>query len=193
LCFAVALLAPACGGKADPARSVDELHGVVDSTPQDADPRLAVHIRFAIEVDGSVGAPVYVLLNGEDDQVGWVTAFGGGERVYFSERCDVEDCGAQAAVCGAAIPMVSQIASDVDRRTIEFVWDGMTSELDSRSGCETRQPAVPGDYVARFCFSREAELDGDLEQTQAAPGRLIRPTCTERPFNLRDREVVLKL
>ncbi len=147
-------------------------------------------VRLAIEVDGEVAGPVYVLLSGEGDQLGWVRVSTGGERIYFRERCEVADCGAEPAICGAAIPMVKNIASDADNRSIEFVWDGMTSVIDSLSGCETRQPAPQGEYIARFCFSREAEPEG-ADPTRAVPGRLVGPTCVEKSFTLQEREVVL--
>jgi hypothetical protein len=55
----------------------------------------------------------------------------------------------------------------------------MTSVLDSVARCEIRQPAPPGDYVARFCYGVQ--------------GRLKDPACVTRPFTVGDREVVLKL
>lgn len=150
-------------------------------------------IRFAIEVDDHTAGPIYVLLNGGDGQLGWVTAFQDGERIYFRERCEIADCGAPVAICGAAIPLIRNIAGGGDRGSIEFVWDGMTSVRDSLFGCETRRPAPPGEYIARFCFSREAVFEGDGDPTRAVPGRLTHPTCLEQPFTLLEKAVVLRL
>ena len=182
-----------CGGKARPPKSLDEPQSPTDSADLGTDSGPFASIRFAIEVDDDVVGPIYVLLNEEDDQMGWVKVFRNGERIYFRERCEIEDCGVPVAVCGAAIPFVKDIAGGGDRRTIEFVWDGMTSVLDPLSGCETRQPAPPGDYIARFCFSREAEFEGDGDPTRAVPGRVIHPTCVEKPFTLHEQQVVLRI
>jgi hypothetical protein len=153
----------------------------------------AVSIRFAIEVDNDSPGPIYVLLNGSDAQLGWITVYREGERIYFRERCEIEDCGVPHAVCGAAFPEVRNIAGGGDRRSIEFVWDGMTSVRDSLSGCETRRPVSPGQYIARFCYSREAEVEGNGDPLRAVPGRLIDATCIEKPFTLLEREMVLRI
>lgn len=168
------MLAIGCAGRTGAAKSVDS-------------------IRFAIEVSDEVAGPIYVRLHGEDGQLGWVMAFRDGERIYFRERCEIGDCGAPVAVCGAAIPLIRNIAGGRDRRSIEFAWDRLTSVRDSLSGCETRHPALPGAYIARFCFSREAEFQGDADPTRAVPGRLIHPVCKEQPFTLREQAVVLRL
>ncbi len=182
-----------CSGRGDPAESVDELQIPTDSADLGANYGPAVSIRFAIEVDGDVAGPIYVWLNREDDQLGWVKAFRDGERIFFRERCEIEDCGVPPAVCGAAIPLIRKIGGAGDRGTIEFVWDGMTSVLDPLSGCETRQSAAPGDYIARFCYSREAEFAGNSDPTRAVSGRLIHPKCVEKPFTLKEQQVVLRM
>jgi hypothetical protein len=151
----------------------------------------AVSIRFAIQVSGDPTGPLYVALHGSDGAVGWVRASRAGVPVHFRERCDIEDCGAPAAVCGAAIPMVRDIAGGGGPPGVELVWDGTTSVVDSVSRCETRRPAPPGDYVARFCYSREAEVQPGGYPGAARPGRLLNPTCVNRAFGLQDREVVL--
>ena len=150
-------------------------------------------IRFVIEVGSDVPGPTYVLLNDKDGQPGWIRAFRGSDRVYFRERCEIADCARRAVVCGAAMPMIRDISATGQIGLIEFIWDGMTSVVDAVSGCETRQPALPGNFIARFCYSREADFEGDSDLALGVPGRLIRPTCVEKPFTLLDREVVLKL
>ena len=174
------ILVMGCTGKGDPA-DTESLGNPTESPAS---------IRFAIEVDGNVAGPIYVALNDEDDQLGWVKASLNGRRVYFKERCDIEDCGAPAAVCGAAIPHIKDIA--VGGRSIEGNWNGMTSQVDPVSGCESRRPAPLGNYIARFCYSDEAEFEGD-DMTGAVPGRLIRPTCIEMPFTLQERQVVFRI
>jgi hypothetical protein len=154
-------------------------------------------IRFAIEVGPEVTGPVYVSVSGSDGGPGWIRAFREGARVYLSERCEIADCGVPPAVCGAGIPLVRDLTAGGDRR-VELVWDGLTSTVDSVAGCETRRPAPPGSYVARFCYSREADVRSPatpppMGTAAATPGRLIRPTCEERPFTLADREAVLRL
>ena len=154
---------------------------------------VAVEIRFAIEVADDVSAPIYVLLYGEDNQVGWIQAFRDGERIHFRERCEIEDCANRGVVCGAAMSTIRNIGAGAETGMIEFVWDGMTSGFDEVSGCEIRRPALPGDYIARFCYSREAEFQTNSDPALAVPGRLVGPDCTERPFTLLDEEVVFSI
>ena len=153
----------------------------------------AVDIRFAMEVSGDVSGPIYVLLYGEDNQVGWIQAFRDGERIHFRERCEIEDCANRGVVCGAAMSTIRNIGDGAETGMIEFVWDGMTSGFDEASGCEIRRPALPGDYIARFCYSREAEFQANSDPVLAVPGRLVSPDCTERPFTLLDQEVVFSI
>lgn len=152
-----------------------------------------VEIRFAIEVADDVSAPIYVLLYGEDNQVGWIQAFRDGERIHFRERCEIEDCANRGVVCGSAMSTIRNIGAGAETGTIEFVWDGMTSGFDEVSGCEIRRPALPGDYIARFCYSREAEFQANSDPALAVPGRLVGLDCAERPFTLLDEEVVLSI
>lgn len=146
-------------------------------------------ITFAIEVANAAG-PVYVMLGGSDDQPGWVSVTGPAGRVYLRERCEIEDCGAPPAVCGAALPVIRNIGAGAAVRRVELTWDGMTSELDVDARCERRRPAPPGAYVARFCHAREADLEGTAP---VQSGRLVRPTCVDRPFTLRERRVTLTI
>ena len=147
-------------------------------------------LRFAIEADPGVPGPLYVELNGESGQVGWVTARVGGERIFFRERCEIADCGVPASVCGAAIPLIRDIAATTGNGRVEFEWDGTTSALDAGSQCESRVPAPEGTYDARFCLSHEANFSSG-DPSRAAQGRLTNPTCVDRSFTLRDREVIL--
>ena len=177
-----------CGGKVDRSEPAGVPQAATDSVNLATSSGSATPIRFAIEVGSDSMRTVYVLLNREDSQVGWVTVFREGERIFLRERCEIEDCGVPAAVCGAAIPLIRNIAG---AGIIEVEWTGMTSVLDSITGCEMREPAAPGEYTARFCFSRDARIEGEGDPTHAAPGRLVGATCIEKEFNLRLRQVVL--
>ncbi len=182
-----------CARGSGRAESADESLVPADATERDRELGRRVAIRFAVEVASDVSGPIYVLLNGEDNQLGWIRASRGPERVHFRERCEIEDCANRGVVCGAAISMIMNIANTGQTGMIEFVWHGMTSVVNAVSGCETRQPALPGDYIARFCYAREAEFEGDSDPTRAGPGRLVRPTCTDKPFTLLEQEVVLRI
>jgi hypothetical protein len=182
-----------CGRGSGLAESADKSLVQADTTGGHRELGRRVAIRFAVEVVSDVSGPIYVLLNGEDNQPGWIRASRGPERVHFRERCEIEDCANRGVVCGAAISMIKNIANTAQTGLVEFVWDGMTSVFDAASGCETRQPALPGDYIARFCFSREAKLEGDGDPARAVPGRLVRPTCVEKPFTLQEQQVVLRI
>jgi hypothetical protein len=146
-------------------------------------------IRFAIELAEGTPGPLYVLLERTDGQPGWVEVTHEGRSIPLRERCEVQDCGSPSGVCGMSIPVVSDLA---ESRRVERVWDTTTSVIDSVAGCERRVPAPAGAYVARFCYSREADRLGG--QIPGMPGdRLVNPICTERQFTLEDTEVVLRL
>ena len=176
----------ACGGNANVDRQTTPYDSTALATNE------GTSVRFAIELSASASGPFYVSLSDADAQPGWVRAFRGGQRIFLLPRCDIEDCGAPPAVCGAALPVVLDLASVPDR-SIEFVWDGMTSVIDTVTGCETRQMALQGEYLARFCYSSEAELDSVGDPARPSPGRLVRPQCVEISFGLADREVVLRM
>ena len=180
-----------CAGGGGQAEPDDESLDQADTTERDAGQ--AVAIRFAVEVESDVSGPIYVLLYGEDSQVGWIRAFRGDERIYFRERCEIEDCANRGVVCGAAMSTIKNIGDGAQDGMVEFVWDGMTSGFEEVSGCEIRRPALPGDYIAQFCYSREAEFESGSDPTLGVPGRLLRPNCTEGPFTLLDREVVFRI
>jgi hypothetical protein len=150
-------------------------------------------IRFAIEVAADVSGPgpVWVQLNEEDAQLGWVKAFWGDERVYFRERCEIEDCVRPGVICGVAPLMVRMIADRGQAGMIEFVWDGMTSVIDPVNGCERREPAPPGEYTAQLCYAREAVLEGDGDPAVAVMGRLVDAQCSVMPFELSDGQDVV--
>jgi hypothetical protein len=150
------------------------------STPATAGP-----IQFSIDASRVQGAPFYVMVNGDSDQPGWVTVIGSGGRAFFRERCDIADCGVPPVVCGAGIPVIQNIGPGATSRSITTAWDKTTSVIDNVLQCERRQPAAPGPYVARFCYSREAEM------ADGKPTALLKPTCVERPFTLDDRQVTL--
>ena len=182
-----------CTRQGTPRPSADEPQPPPDSVQR---PRLSQapgSVRFAIQIDREAVAPIYVLLNEEDDQPGWVKVFRNDERIYLRERCEIPDCGVTPAVCGAAIPLVKNIKGDAGLSSIEFAWDGLTSVTDPGTGCETRQPAGSGDYVSRFCFSRTAEFEPGSDTGRAAPGSLVEPTCVEIPFTLQQPQVVLRI
>jgi hypothetical protein len=148
-------------------------------------PAAATTIGFTIDASRVEGGPFYVMLNSASDQPGWVSVTGPGGRAYFRERCDISDCGAPAAVCGASIPIIQNIGPGAANRSVTTTWDKTTSVVDAALQCERRQPAEPGAYIARFCYSREAEM------TDGKPTMIVRPTCVERPFTLNDRQVTL--
>ena len=150
-------------------------------------------IRFAIQVGRDAVQPIYIALNDEYDQPGWVRVFREGERVYLRERCEIPNCGEPVAVCGAAIPLIRDLKSDSSLSSVEFTWDGITSVIDPASGCESRRPAMEGTYIARFCYSTEAEVEPGAEGRAASPGTLVDATCVENPFTLQDSHVALEL
>lgn len=150
-----------------------------------------VQIRFAIEVDGQQ-SPLFVVPFDESAQAGWVQAFRDGQRIYFRERCEIEECGLPPAVCGAALPTVLDLTQRPGR-SIETVWDGTTSVIDSAVQCERRVLVSRGEFVARFCYGFEAELEGDPDQGRPVAGRLIDRRCADIPFQLGDSLVLLSL
>ena len=144
-------------------------------------------LRLVLEAPVGGPSPAFVQVASDADQPGWVTLTGeDGARVYIRPRCDIADCGKAPAVCGAAIPVVRDIASG----SIEVEWDGMTSVVNPAAACETRQPAPPGSYVATFCYAREAALMGDGDPKKGVQGTLVQPTCAKVPFTWPGAETV---
>lgn len=150
-------------------------------------------VRFTLGLSSAAIDAVYVSVNDEGNQPGWVRVFRGTERIYLKERCEIEDCGRQAAVCGAAIPMIQQIKRNASSGSIEVIWDGRNSITDSSSDCEIRQQSPEGQYKARFCYALEAEFEPTSDPAQPVPGRLIQPTCVEQSFILPTSEIDLRL
>ena len=170
------VLSIGCAGTADPSQTEE------------------MAIRFAVEVAADVSDPVYVQLNDEYAQLGWVKAFRGDERIYFRERCEVEDCSNPGVICGVAPVMVRRIADGGESGMIEFVWDGVTSVVGQVSGCETREAALPGEYTAQLCYSHDAVLEGDGDPAVAVMGQLVGAQCNVLPFELSDgQDVVLRV
>lgn len=144
------------------------------TTPTDAAPT-----GFVLDA-GSTTAPLFIRVATDDAQPGWISvSHADGRRVYLNPRCDIGDCGKPPVVCGAAIPIVRDIAT---ARSIEFTWDGMDSSLDATSGCERRAAAAAGAYVATFCYARSANLTGTGNPATGVQGSLTQPTCATVPF-----------
>lgn len=150
-------------------------------------------VRFALELSPGTRDAVYVSINDADGQPGWIRVFRGTDRIYLKGRCEIEDCGRQAAVCGVAMPMIQQIGRSASSGGVEVIWDGTTSVIDSTSGCEIRQASPEGKYRARFCYASEAEFEPTNDPRQPISGRLIQPTCVEQIFILPTSEVSLRL
>lgn len=151
-------------------------------------------IRFAIEVEAGDHPPVLVQATSESRPVGWLRVLREGAPVHVEERCDIPDCDDPGgAVCGATIPTVREVAPADAEGTIAYLWDLTRSVIDADQ-CERREPAPPGDYVARFCYGYSAEVDGDPAERWGALGRLTSPTCVDRAFRVgRDADVVLRI
>ena len=140
-------------------------------------------VRFRLTLGADVEPPVYVQVVGQDAQPGWVRVARSGERIYLRERCEVPDCGASPAVCGASVPVVRDVVARGATRTIDVEWDGAMSFVDPASRCERRTPVPAGDYVATFCYSRQVELAGGSDGADLQ-GVLRQPTCRDVPFSL---------
>lgn len=143
---------------------------------------------FALNVATGATGPMFVQVTNQEDQPGWIhVSHATGGRVYLRARCDIPDCGKPPAVCGAAMPIVRDIA--VARR-VEFVWDGMESVLDTVAGCESRQRAPAGAYIASFCYSGIASLQGGGDVKTGTVGLVQEPICTDVPFAIPGTNVV---
>ena len=141
-------------------------------------------VRFTLGLSSGATNVVYVSLNDEDGQPGWIRVYRGTDRIHLTERCEIENCGQRAVVCGAAVPMIQQIGGNTSSSSVEVLWDGRNSIIDSTSSCEMRRPSPEGEYRASFCYAHEAEFEPTSDPTQPAPGRLLQQTCVERLFIL---------
>ena len=152
-----------------------------------AAPEVAAATRFRLTASNAARAPVYAQVTTQEDQPGWIeVSHAGGARVYLRARCEVPDCGRPEISCGAAVPLVRDIA----RGSIESEWDGTESIFDGSSGCETRRPAPPGRYVAKFCYAHEAAIVAGSGSPEGVQGTIERPLCTDVPFTLPGAGVV---
>lgn len=174
--FALAALAAATGCAPGPHSSTEGPHPV----------------RFLVEADAADGEPLYVQLNTESRPVAWLTLLRDGERVTFAPRCEVPDCGEPAeAVCGAALPRVADLSADTTR-SVEYLWDGRVGRTTA-DGCEVREPASAGEYVARVCHGRSVRTFGDPgPRAQGEPelGYVEDPECVERSVTVPGDEEV---
>lgn len=152
---------------------------LLGSTCGPTTPADSVPTRFILEA-GNTTAPLFIRVATDDAQPGWISiTHADGRRLYLNSRCDIGDCGKPPAVCGAAIPIVRDIATT---GSIEFTWDGLDSSLDATSGCERREAAAAGAYVASFCYARSASVTGTGNPATGVQGTLNQPACATVPF-----------
>lgn len=149
-------------------------------------------VRFVVEADDRDPGPVYVQVDTESRPVAWLTLLRDGEPLAFAPRCEVPRCGDPAeAVCGAALPRVQELTGEGEgERTgrdsaVEYVWDGHVSRT-TEEGCQLREPAPAGAYVARICYARTVEHFGSPAGPAggAELGHVRDPVCVERPLTL---------
>ena len=149
--------------------------------------------QFVISADRGTGDSVYVLRRAMNGQPGWIEVFNGSQRVYLLERCEIEDCGQNPAVCGQTVPVIDNLTSPMSSGAITLEWDRSTSELDATLGCEVRTRVQADNLLARFCYALTAELEGERGAQGSGPGRLINPICVEREFSFSEQSIVLRV
>ncbi len=145
-------------------------------------------LRFALTIPAGETSATFVQVTTPADQPGWIRVTrASGESVALRPRCEIADCGVPPVVCGAAIPIVRDLALVGE---IALEWDRLDSVIDPESGCEARQPAPPGDYVATFCYSRRAATAGGGDPRVGVQGSLVEPVCARVPFSLPGAQTV---
>jgi hypothetical protein len=170
-----ALVAWSCAGKVAPTQSANP------------------SVRFAIEVSGAPAYSIFVLVDREDGQPGWISVLVDGQPVLLRESCAIPDCGSPPSVCGLTPPVVVDLAQKGGAGKIEFQWNRTTSVRESPNACERRVPAPAGEYLARFCYSSRAVLPNSQDPSVPERPRLIEPVCREQSFSMSDSAVVLRL
>ena len=149
--------------------------------------------KFAITVSEEVKTPVFVLLQKENGQIGWVNVKNKGENIFLKERCEIISCNNSSGVCGASLPVIQDISVKTNGRVIQFYWDQMTSFIKNSPQCEVRVSALEGDYTASFCYSHSAiSFTGDNIKGEGI-GQLVSPVCVSKSFQLKDKEVILEV
>ncbi len=173
-------------GAPDAAPALDA--ALADAEPADAAPPPldqglpSDEVRFSLMISNDVPESIWVQLNGLDGQPAWLTVLGPEGRIWFDERCEIEDCFDPTGVCGAAEPRLRDITGGHATGQIDLYWDGVTSVVDG--DCERRVNAPPGSYQARFCWSLQADVDEDdsRDPTFGVGGTLIEPVCATVDF-----------
>ena len=133
-------------------------------------------IRFRLELeDGAPAAYIqrwptdapHVVI---DDADGEFTGFNPGSIFKPCDACDPDpDCAERVPTVGAV--------GQVD----DLIWSQTWWRTDTPDGDDCARPAPfpDGNYLATFCFSREAELDGAFDDDGLAPGVIGESVCLD--------------
>jgi hypothetical protein len=160
------------------ASGLASLSLLLGATCEPIAPQQSAGARFVLEAPRG---PVYVQVATLEDQPGWIrVSHSDGQRVHLRPPCEIPECGKPPVVCGAAVPLVRDIAT---AGRVEFTWDGMESIVDDAARCATRKPAAAGQYVATFCYSSQADIVGGGNPATGVQGSLVKPVCTDIPFS----------
>ena len=136
---------------------------------------------------------MFVLLQKENGQIGWVNVNNEGEEIFLKERCEIINCNASSEVCGASLPVIQDITVEANNRIVQFYWDKKISFIKNSPQCEVRVSALEGDYTASFCYSHSAiSFTGDNIKGEGI-GQLVSPVCVSKSFQLKDKEVILEV
>lgn len=140
-------------------------------------------IRLRLELTDDVAGDVFIQLSDVVDQPGWVRLSHDGQRYPFTVPCGTE-CGTPGFQCGAAIPIVLQLADDALTATYETEWDGRVALRDAENDCSTQGPAPEGDWIATFCWGTSYTPQGEPLGDGRLPGEIQGEICTDVAFQL---------
>lgn len=151
----------------------DQGPGTVDAAPT------PTSLIFRLSYQSDIADSIYVQGGTEAGGQAWLTVRPvGGDALPILDDCGVcacADCGA-CAVCGLGLPVVVEIARGAQ---LDWIWDASVYHPatcpSSSLGCERAEPLPAGAYLARFCWSWEADGVGT--------GHHVGPvTCADEPF-----------
>lgn len=169
----VSILMVACGGGGGEGDSADASSEGADAAVGQG---LTFRLSFAPPAP-QAGESIFVQVTCGQDWVSVIDGDGNPVRIDADcGFCSCESCN-PCAVCDCAF-LIEPVAAGTSR---DHGFDGVihpTASTDECAACQTSVEMTPGTYTARFCYSRDEELQqprecGEQSFTYPSPGAVV--------------------